>query len=336
MTYLLAFRCNWETHSASRLAASDDKSTPLFLPYYSIIAAQYNIDLNRDSEKIMPNHVNSLPTDITRSVQIALAEDIGDGDITAQLVPADATMNATIVCKEHAVLCGTPWADEVLAQIAPEVSCQWHHRDGDQVAANTLIASLQGNARQLLTAERTMLNFLQSLSGTATQASHFAKLISDAPVRLLDTRKTVPGLRSAQKYAVKTGGCFNHRMGLFDAFLIKENHIHACGSIGAAIQKARGISADKPVEVEVETLSEFQQAMEQGADIIMLDEFAIEDITQAVQINKQHPRPCKIEVSGNVSEETLPKLARTGVDYISIGAMTKHVRAIDLSMRFSQ
>lgn len=284
----------------------------------------------------MSDSVTSLPADINHTVRTALAEDVGSGDITAQLVAEDATMSATIISKEHAILCGTAWADEVLVQIAPDVHCQWHHHDGDSVDAQTVIASLHGNARQLLTAERSMLNFLQLLSGTATQANHFAGLIANSTVRLLDTRKTLPGLRTAQKYAVKTGGCFNHRIGLFDAFLIKENHIHACGSIAAAIQKAREIAANKPVEVEVESLEEFKQALEHGADIIMLDEFAVNDIVQAVQMNKQHARPCKIEVSGSVNEDTLPVLASTGVDYISIGAMTKHVHAIDLSMRFSQ
>jgi len=284
----------------------------------------------------MPQDTTDLPTDIVQTVRLALAEDVGDGDITAMLVGSDARMSATIITKEKAIICGIPWADEVLQQIAPDVSCQWQCRDGDSLPAGTTIASLQGNARQLLTAERSMLNFLQTLSGTATQANHFAKLVEASAVKVLDTRKTLPCLRTAQKYAVNVGGCFNHRMGLFDAFLIKENHIHACGSIASAIRKARDIAEDKPLEIEVETLNEFKEALAEGADIIMLDEFSVAEIEQAVMLNRTQQRPCKIEVSGNVNEETLPVLAATGVDFISIGAMTKHLRAIDLSMRFSQ
>ncbi|MDF1623036.1 MAG: carboxylating nicotinate-nucleotide diphosphorylase [Pseudohongiella nitratireducens] len=284
---------------------------------------------------MMSENVVNLPADIAQTVRIALAEDVGDGDITAMLVAADNQMSATIIAKEAAILCGTAWADEVLRQIAPEVSCQWQLSDGDSVPAGSVIANLQGNARQLLTAERSMLNFLQTLSGTATHANSFAKLVGNSTVRILDTRKTLPCLRMAQKYAVRTGGCHNHRTGLFDAFLIKENHIHACGSIAAAIRKAREIAADKPLEIEVESLTEFKQALSHGADIIMLDEFSIADIAEAVKLNKSHKHPCKIEVSGNVNAKTLPSLAATGVDYISIGALTKHVKAIDLSMRFN-
>lgn len=284
----------------------------------------------------MPENTTDLPTDIAQTVRLALAEDVGDGDITAMLVAPDAQMSATIITRQEAVICGIPWADEVLQQIAPDVSCQWQCRDGNSIAAETTIASLQGNARQLLTAERSMLNFLQTLSGTATQASHFAKLVGTSTVKVLDTRKTLPCLRTAQKYAVKVGGCFNHRMGLFDAFLIKENHIHACGSIASAIRKARDIAAEKTLEIEVETLNEFKEALTEGADIIMLDEFSVAEIKQAVMLNRTQQRPCKIEVSGNVNEETLPVLAATGVDFISIGAMTKHLTAVDLSMRFSQ
>lgn len=284
----------------------------------------------------MPENTTDLPTDIAQTVRLALAEDVGDGDITAMLVAPDAQMSATIITRQEAVICGIPWADEVLQQIAPDVSCQWQCRDGNSIAAETTIASLQGNARQLLTAERSMLNFLQTLSGTATQANHFAKLVGTSTVKVLDTRKTLPCLRTAQKYAVKVGGCFNHRMGLFDAFLIKENHIHACGSIASAIRKARDIAAEKTLEIEVETLNEFKEALTEGADIIMLDEFSVAEIKQAVMLNRTQQRPCKIEVSGNVNEETLPVLAATGVDFISIGAMTKHLTAVDLSMRFSQ
>lgn len=283
----------------------------------------------------MPEITTALPSDIALTVRIALAEDVGDGDITAMLVAPDAQMSATLVTKENAIICGTAWADEVLRQIAPEVNCHWQCKDGDSVTANEIIANLQGNARQLLTAERSMLNFLQTLSGTATQAHHFAQLVKASTVKVLDTRKTLPCLRTAQKYAVRVGGCLNHRMGLFDAFLIKENHIHACGSITSAIRMARDIAADKPLEIEVETLVEFKEALAEGADIIMLDEFSIAEIKQAVKLNQEQQYPCKIEVSGNVNEETLPGLAATGVDYISIGAMTKHVKAIDLSMRFS-
>lgn len=284
----------------------------------------------------MPENTTDLPTDIAQTVRLALAEDVGDGDITAMLVAPEAQMSATIITRQEAVICGIPWADEVLQQIAPDVSCQWQCRDGDSIPAEATIASLQGNARQLLTAERSMLNFLQTLSGTATQANHFAKLVGTSTVKVLDTRKTLPCLRTAQKYAVKVGGCFNHRMGLFDAFLIKENHIHACGSIASAIRKARDIAAEKTLEIEVETLNEFKEALTEGADVIMLDEFSVAEIKQAVMLNRTQQRPCKIEVSGNVNEETLPVLAATGVDFISIGAMTKHLTAVDLSMRFSQ
>lgn len=269
--------------------------------------------------------------DIQRQVQAALAEDLGNGDITAALIPEDRLATARIVAREDAVLCGCPWVDEVFRQLDPTVVLTWHAVDSDRVTAGSEIVMLQGPARALLTGERTALNFLQSLSGTATTTAHLVAMVAHTAVRLLDTRKTIPGLRSAQKYAVRIGGGSNHRMGLFDAFLIKENHIAACGGIAAAVREARARAADKPVEVEVESLDQLEQAITAGADIIMLDNFAPALMKQAVELTAGR---CKLEASGNIDRESLVSIAETGVDYISIGALTKHCRAIDLSMRF--
>ena len=269
--------------------------------------------------------------DLKNSVRNALAEDIGDGDITAQLIPAERQAYATIITRENAVICGQAWVNEVFAQLDPDVKVTWHVADGDQVAANTVLFELHGSARSLLTGERTALNFLQLLSGTATRCRHYADIVASTQVKILDTRKTIPGLRTAQKYAVSCGGCYNHRIGLYDAFLIKENHINACGGIAQAVATARGNHPGKPVEVEVENLDELQQALSAEADIIMLDNFSNADMREAVAITAGR---AKLEASGNVTDETLLGIAETGVDYISIGTLTKDCKAIDLSMRF--
>jgi nicotinate-nucleotide pyrophosphorylase (carboxylating) len=274
---------------------------------------------------------DALQRDITETVRFALAEDIGSGDITAQLIPAKHTATASIITREAAVICGVNWVNEVFQQIDNSVTITWHIADGDHVAANSILFELNGPARSLLTGERTALNFLQLLSGTATLCKQYSDLVAHTKVRLLDTRKTIPGLRTAQKYAVSCGGCHNHRIGLYDAFLIKENHIAACGGIGAAIAAARDIAPLKPVEVEVENLSELTVALNSDADIIMLDNFSLDDMREGVAITAGR---AKLEASGNISTQTLAAIAETGVDFISIGALTKHAQAIDLSMRF--
>lgn len=270
------------------------------------------------------------PQDIPRLVAWALEEDIREGDITAGLIGTDTQATATLITREDCVLAGTAWVNEVFRQVDLAVRIDWQYQDADRISGDSLLARFEGPARALLTGERTALNFLQTLSGTATACRQYADLVADTPVRLLDTRKTLPGLRSAQKYAVTCGGCHNHRQGLHDAFLIKENHIAACGSITAAVAAARHNAPGKPVEVEVETLEEFRTALEAGADIIMLDDMSLEDTHRAVILAKGR---AKLEISGGVNPERLKALAATGVDYISIGALTKHVRAIDLSMR---
>lgn len=270
--------------------------------------------------------------DIERQVSAALAEDIGDGDITAALIPEDKLVAARVELREDAVLCGCSWVDEVYRQLDPAVVLTWQAKDGARLTAGAELLTLQGPARSLLSGERSALNFLQTLSGTATTTASLAALVAHTEVRLLDTRKTIPGLRSAQKYAVRVGGGQNHRMGLFDAFLIKENHIAACGSIAAAVTEARGREPGKPVEVEVESLAQLEQAIAVAADIVMLDNFSPDLLRQAVALNAGR---CKLEASGNIDRESLVTTAETGVDYISIGALTKHCRAIDLSMRFA-
>ena len=277
----------------------------------------------------------ALPDDIKLTVQRALAEDIGSGDITASLITAQTRAAASIISREHAVLCGIPWAEEVLRQVDPGIHVDWLAAEGSDLEPNQALARFRGSARSLLSAERCMLNFLQTLSATATVSRYYAGKVAHTGVRLLDTRKTIPGLRTAQKYAVRTGGCFNHRMGLFDAFLIKENHISACGSITHAIQQARHIAPGKPVEVEVETLKQLDEALAAGADIIMLDNFSLQDMRKAVSVTRSSASAgCKLEASGGINEETLVAVAETGVDYISMGVLTKDIKAIDLSMRF--
>jgi len=265
-------------------------------------------------------------------VRRALLEDVGSGDITAQLIPDERLAKATIISRDAAVIAGTAWVDAVFRQLDPRVAVHWQVVDGDRVQPNQALFHLEGPARSLLTGERSALNFLQMLSGVASKAQHYADMVSDTQVKLLDTRKTLPGLRMAQKYAVTCGGCHNHRIGLFDAFLIKENHIAACGGIAEAISAAHKIAPGKPVEIEVESLGELRQALDAGADIVMLDELSLDDMREAVRINAGR---AKLEASGGINDDTLRVIAQTGVDYISIGAMTKDVKAVDLSMRLS-
>jgi nicotinate-nucleotide pyrophosphorylase (carboxylating) len=275
------------------------------------------------------------PKDIQNNVKQALAEDLGGtpsgkGDITAMLIPAEQRVSAKIITREPCVLAGQAWVEETFAQLDKNVQITWAVKDGDTLQADQEICQIVGNARVILTGERTALNFLQTLSGTATLVAGYVKYLAGSQTKLLDTRKTLPGLRMAQKYAVTCGGGNNHRIGLFDAFLIKENHIMACGSIAAAVQQARLQVQDKLVEVEVENLAELQQALDAEADIVMLDNFTLSDVTEAVKITQGRS---KLEVSGNITEQRLTELAKVGVDFISSGALTKNVQAIDLSLR---
>jgi nicotinate-nucleotide pyrophosphorylase (carboxylating) len=276
------------------------------------------------------------PEDLPETVARALAEDVGSGDLTAALVPADRQAEATVITRERAVICGRPWFDEVFRQIDPAVSIRWSVAEGESASANQLLCTLAGNARSLLTGERAALNFLQTLSGTASLTHHYAQALAGLECRVLDTRKTIPGLRTAQKYAVRCGGGRNHRMGLYDGILVKENHIVAAGSILAAVAAARRSSAGVPVEVEVETLDELGQALSACADMALLDEFSLADLRRAVTINREHPNgPIRLEASGSVTLDNLREIAETGVDFISVGSLTKNVRAVDLSMRFA-
>ncbi len=276
----------------------------------------------------------STPKDLPQQVERALAEDIGSGDLTAALIPANASGRASVTTRESAIICGLPYVEATFARIDPKVRFEWKVAEGDAAVPNQILYHLAGPARALLTGERTALNFLQLLSGTATAAHAFARLLEGTRCRLLDTRKTLPGLRSAQKYAVRIGGGQNHRMGLFDGILIKENHIMAAGSIARAVVAAKSIGSEVPVEVEVENLDELQQAIMAGADIAMLDDFSLEAMARAVAVNSSARRPLKLEASGGVTLETIRKIAQIGVDYVSVGSITKHVRAVDLSMRF--
>ncbi|HOB60629.1 MAG TPA: carboxylating nicotinate-nucleotide diphosphorylase [Candidatus Competibacteraceae bacterium] len=265
------------------------------------------------------------------TVALALAEDIGSGDLTAALIPEQTQAEATVISRESAVLCGIAWFDAVFRQIDPRVSIDWQAADGDRIEPNQLLCTLHGPARALLSGERTALNFLQMLSSTATLARRFADTVAGTGATILDTRKTLPGLRLAQKYAVQCGGCRNHRIGLFDAVLIKENHIMAAGSIGNAIATARRLHPGVTVEVEVENLAELAEALAARPDIVMLDNFDLATMAEAVKITAKQ---VKLEASGNVNFATVRQIAETGVDYISIGGLTKDVRAVDLSMRF--
>lgn len=278
--------------------------------------------------------IEQIQADIQQSVQYALTEDIGsdlaNGDITAQLIPADNTSHARIICRDQAIIAGTPWVNEVFKQLDPSVDIIWHVKEGQQVQPNDTLFELKGSSRSLLTGERTALNFLQTLSAVATKCFSYSEQVKHTQVKLLDTRKTIPGLRTALKYAVTMGGCHNHRIGLFDAFLIKENHINACGGIQLAIDQAHAIAPGKPVEVEVESFDELQQALNAGADIIMLDNFSIADTKKAVELTNGQ---AKLEASGGITDDTLVNIAETGVDFISIGVLTKDITAVDLSMR---
>lgn len=270
-----------------------------------------------------------LPDDIAEIVTTALREDVGSGDRTAALIAEDGTATATVIVRESAILCGTAWFNEVFRQLQPAVRISWFAGDGDRVAPGQKLCALEGPARTLLTGERTALNFLQTLSGTASITREYVDLIAGSRARILDTRKTIPGLRSAQKYAVLCGGGHNHRMGLYDAILIKENHILAAGGITAAINQAK--QQGVPVEVEVENLAGLEEALAAGYDHVLLDNFDTEGLRRAVELNQDR---AKLEASGGVDKDKLPAIAATGVDFISIGALTKHVRAIDFSMRF--
>jgi len=277
--------------------------------------------------------VGELPADLPQQVAAALREDLGSGDVTAGLVPAAQRVRGSVVVRELAVLCGRAWVAETFRQLDSSVQLTWHAADGDRVAAQQVIFAIAGPARAVLSGERTALNFLQLLSGTATATRRFVDAVAGTGCRILDTRKTVPGLRTAQKYAVRCGGAQNHRMGLYDQVLIKENHIAAAGSLTGAIEAARRNAAGITVEVEVETPGELEEALNARPDIIMLDEFTLEDMRAAVALNRARGAVVKLEVSGSVSLEAVRAIAETGVDYISVGALTKHVRAIDLSMR---
>ncbi len=271
-----------------------------------------------------------LPDEIADTVRRALAEDVGEGDITAQLLPAEQQAHGWVICRETAVLCGTAWFDEAFRQLDPQVQVTWEAQDGASIAPDQRLCRLHGPARALLTGERCALNFLQTLSGTATGVREYVKLVAGTGVTLLDTRKTLPGLRLAQKYAVLCGGGQNHRLGLYDAFLIKENHIAAAGSITAAVRAARALAPGKSVEVEVETLAELDEALAVGVESVLLDNFDLAGLQAAVARTQGR---AKLEASGGITRDTLRRVAETGVDYISIGALTKDVRAVDLSMR---
>jgi nicotinate-nucleotide pyrophosphorylase (carboxylating) len=277
--------------------------------------------------------VIELPTDLAGQVEAALREDIGGGDVTAALVPAGQSVRGSVITREAAILCGRAWAQETFRRLDPRVRLDWHAADGAALAAQQVIFAIAGPARAVLTGERTALNFLQLLSGTATATRRFVEAVAGTRCRILDTRKTIPGLRSAQKYAVRCGGGDNHRMGLYDCVLIKENHIAAAGSLTAAIGAARRGAPGLTVEVEVESLAELEEALQARPDIILLDEFTLPDMQTAVRRNESLGRPVKLEASGSVSLEAVHAIAATGVDYVSIGALTKHVRAVDLSMR---
>ncbi|MBB3184375.1 nicotinate-nucleotide pyrophosphorylase (carboxylating) [Halomonas fontilapidosi] len=276
------------------------------------------------------HYQDALVEEIRDSAARLLAEDVGPGDITAQLVPERQMARARVITREAAVLCGVAWVDELFRRLDARVALHWQAADGDRLAPGQVFLELEGPARSLLTGERAALNLLQTLSATATRTRHCVDLLEGTGVRMLDTRKTLPGLRLAQKYAVTCGGGHNHRIGLYDAFLIKENHIAACGGIAAAVEEARRIARDLPVEVEVETFEELDLALTAGADVIMLDNFSLDDMREAV---RRTAGRATLEASGNVDEDTLRAIAETGVDCISSGALTKDIGAIDLSMR---
>lgn len=278
-----------------------------------------------------PINSDSLNEAVSNNVTQALAEDLGAGDISASLIDANTRASARVITREHGIFCGAAWVNETLRQISPDLEIRWQVADGDALAPDQVLFELSGKARDMLSAERTMLNFIQLLSGTATRTAQYVSLISHTQTRLLDTRKTVPGLRLAQKYAVKCGGGYNHRIGLFDAFLLKENHIFAAGSIGRAIESAQTAFPGKPVEVEVEDLNELAEAMSAGANIALIDNFSIADTQTAVALTRNK---LVLEASGGITQDSIAAIAETGVDYISCGDLTKGVEPLDLSMRF--
>jgi len=279
-------------------------------------------------------HTIPEPSDLPQQVETALAEDVGSGDLTAELIDGAAWGRATVITREPAILCGKPYVDATFARVDARARVEWMAEEGAAVEPNQALFAVSGPARALLTGERTALNFLQLLSGTATATRRYAALLEGTGCRLLDTRKTLPGLRTAQKYAVRVGGGSNHRIGLFDAILLKENHIMAAGSITAAVTRARRAHPAASVEVEVETLDELEQATAAGADIALLDNFTLDDLRAAVAINRRAARPLTLEASGGVTLDTIRSIGATGVDFVSVGAITKHLHAIDLSMRF--
>ena len=272
------------------------------------------------------------PDDIAEVVNLALAEDIGSGDITAGLIPKEAFSDAFVLCREQAVLCGTAWFDEVFNQLNPSITLTWYARDGDRLGPDQIVCELSGPSRALLTGERTALNFLQTLSGTATTTRRYADALEGTQTKILDTRKTVPGLRTAQKYAVTCGGGYNHRLGLYDGILLKENHIMAAGSITQAIEMARLIAPETELEVEAENLDELKEAIAADVDIVLLDNMSLAQLREAVGITTGRTR---LEASGGITLENIRAIAETGVDYISIGALTKKIDAVDFSMRFT-
>lgn len=275
------------------------------------------------------------PADLPLQVERALAEDIGSGDVTAALIPTDRRASATVITREPAVICGLPYVEAIFAQLDPSVALSLHVVEGECVAAGQQLFTITGPARSLLIGERTALNFVQLLSATATLARRYADLVAGTGCRVLDTRKTIPGLRTAQKYAVRVGGATNHRVGLYDGILIKENHIAAAGSIAAAVGAARERHHALPIEVEVEDIAGLREAIAARADIALLDNFSLVAMREAVALNRRSQPPIRLEASGGVSEESIRDIALTGVDYVSVGAITKNVLAIDLSMRFS-
>ena len=280
-------------------------------------------------------NLDHLTAAIVENVAIALSEDLGSGDITAELIPADATARAIVTAREALTLAGQPWVDEIYRQLDERVSVDWMFNDGDRIREDSEICVITGPARAILSGERTALNFLQTLSATATQTARYVGAIKGTRASILDTRKTIPGLRHAQKYAVRCGGGSNHRVGLYDAVLIKENHIISAGGVAAAIAAARQEHDDLPVEVEVESIDELREALDAGADRLLLDNFTIDELKQAVEVNQDDcPMPADLEASGGITIDNVRDIAETGIDYISVGALTKNVKAVDLSMRF--
>ena len=279
---------------------------------------------------------DQLTAAIISDVSEILAEDVGSGDVTADIVDTDAITEAIVIAREPMTLAGQQWVNEVFAQLDPEIVVEWMYNDGDQVRADAVICSIRGPARGILTGERSALNFLQFLSATATLTARYLKTIEGTKAQVLDTRKTIPGLRHAQKYAVRVGGGSNHRIGLYDAVLIKENHIISAGGIEAAVKAARQLHAELPVEIEVESVTEMREALAAGADRLLLDNFDIQDLQHAVEINQQEGQPpAALEASGGITLDNIYDVAKTGVDYVSVGALTKNVNAVDLSMRFN-